>query len=69
MLGLAGICHFYLRSYEPSIPSILILRKEAWKTNASAVHIGRTCYTSELRNSIVENYFENQPKAETDKAG
>lgn len=34
MLGLAGICHFYLRSYEPSIPSILFLRKEAWKTNA-----------------------------------
>jgi lantibiotic modifying enzyme len=30
MLGLAGIGHFYLRQYRPSIPSILILRKEAW---------------------------------------
>ena len=30
MLGLAGIGHFYLRLYRPSIPSILILRREAW---------------------------------------
>ena len=30
MLGLAGIGHFYLRQYRPSIPSILLLRKEAW---------------------------------------
>jgi lantibiotic modifying enzyme len=30
MLGLAGIGHFYLRLHRPSIPSILILRKEAW---------------------------------------
>jgi lantibiotic modifying enzyme len=31
MLGLAGIGHFYLRLYQPLIPSILILRKEAWR--------------------------------------
>ena len=30
MLGLAGIGHFYLRQYRPTIPSILIVRKEAW---------------------------------------
>jgi lantibiotic modifying enzyme len=31
MLGLGGIGYFYLRMYEPSIPSILILRKDAWR--------------------------------------
>ena len=41
MLGLAGIGHFYLRLYEPSIPSVLILQKEAWKTN-TAVVMGRS---------------------------
>ena len=30
MLGVAGIGHYYLRLYQPSIPSILILKKEAW---------------------------------------
>ena len=31
MLGLAGVGQFYLRMAEPSIPSVLLLRKEAWK--------------------------------------
>ncbi len=31
MLGLAGIGHYYLRLHRPSIPSILILRKETWR--------------------------------------
>jgi lantibiotic modifying enzyme len=31
MLGLAGIGQFYLRLCEPSIPSILILRKDMWE--------------------------------------
>jgi lantibiotic modifying enzyme len=31
MLGLAGIGHYYLWLYQPSIPSILILRKNAWR--------------------------------------
>jgi len=30
MLGLAGIGHFYLRLYNPTVPSILLLRKEDW---------------------------------------
>jgi type 2 lantibiotic biosynthesis protein LanM len=30
MLGLAGIGHYYLRLHQPSVPSILILRKEEW---------------------------------------
>jgi type 2 lantibiotic biosynthesis protein LanM len=30
MLGLAGIGHYYLRLYRSSIPSILILQKDAW---------------------------------------
>jgi class II lanthipeptide synthase len=30
MLGLSGIGHFYLRLCHPSIPSLLILRKEEW---------------------------------------
>ena len=30
MLGLSGIGHFYLRLYRPSVPSVSILRKEAW---------------------------------------
>ncbi len=47
MLGLAGICHFYLRLYEPSIPSILILRKEAWKSNLSAVQSAELVRPSE----------------------
>jgi lantibiotic biosynthesis protein len=36
MLGLAGIGHFYLRLHDPSIPSILLLRKEAWGARSSA---------------------------------
>jgi type 2 lantibiotic biosynthesis protein LanM len=36
MLGLAGIGHFYLRLHDPSIPSILLLRKEAWSARSSA---------------------------------
>jgi lantibiotic biosynthesis protein len=31
MLGLAGIGHYYLRLHQPSVPSILILQKEAWR--------------------------------------
>src|SRR5262245_1285365 len=31
MLGLAGIGHSYLRLYQPSIPSILILQKDTWR--------------------------------------
>ncbi|HWB86860.1 MAG TPA: lanthionine synthetase LanC family protein [Bryobacteraceae bacterium] len=34
MLGLAGIGHYYLRLYRQSIPSILILRRNAWKEAA-----------------------------------
>lgn len=30
MLGLAGIGHHYLRLFQPTIPSLLILRKECW---------------------------------------
>jgi lantibiotic biosynthesis protein len=30
MLGMAGIGHYYLRLWQPSIPSILLLNKEAW---------------------------------------
>jgi hypothetical protein len=30
MLGLAGIGHYYLRLYQPAIPSVLILRKDVW---------------------------------------
>lgn len=30
MLGLAGIGHYYLRLYQPAIPSVLILRREVW---------------------------------------
>lgn len=30
MLGLAGVGQFYLRLAKPSIPSVLVLRKEAW---------------------------------------
>lgn len=34
MLGVAGIGHYYLRLYQPSIPSILILGKNAWSNRA-----------------------------------
>jgi lantibiotic biosynthesis protein len=37
MLGMAGIGHYYLRLYQPSIPSILILKKEAWSRSSSLV--------------------------------
>jgi lantibiotic modifying enzyme len=36
MLGLAGIGHYYLRLYQPSIPSVLILRKDSWSRKESA---------------------------------
>jgi lantibiotic modifying enzyme len=32
MLGLAGIGHFYLRLTDPAIPSILLLRRESFKS-------------------------------------
>jgi hypothetical protein len=32
MLGLAGIGHFYLRLAVPSVPSILILRREEFSS-------------------------------------
>jgi lantibiotic biosynthesis protein len=35
MLGLADIGHFYLRLDQPSIPSILILRKDTWRNGGS----------------------------------
>ena len=30
MLGMAGIGHYYLRLHQPSVPSILILKKDEW---------------------------------------
>jgi class II lanthipeptide synthase len=36
MLGLAGIGHFYLRMYNPAVPSILLLRREEWTASSSA---------------------------------
>ena len=49
MLGLAGIGHFYLRQYRPSIPSILILRKEAWSrgqvNHAAASQASTACHS------------------------
>ena len=35
MLGLAGVGHFYLRLYDPSIPSVLLLRREDFRPKAA----------------------------------
>ena len=35
MLGLAGIGHFYLRLHDPTIPSVLMLRREDFSSNES----------------------------------
>jgi hypothetical protein len=34
MLGLSGIGHFYLRLYNPTVPSILLLRRESFATGS-----------------------------------
>ncbi|HEY6374584.1 MAG TPA: lanthionine synthetase LanC family protein [Edaphobacter sp.] len=36
MLGLAGIGHYYLRLWQPSIPNILLLNKEVWSRREAA---------------------------------
>jgi lantibiotic biosynthesis protein len=33
MVGLAGIGHFYLRLYDPTVPSVLLLRPESFKAS------------------------------------
>ncbi|HVF14260.1 MAG TPA: lanthionine synthetase LanC family protein [Acidimicrobiales bacterium] len=51
LLGLAGIGLFYLRLHDPSIPSVLLLRPEAYRRLAvrhPAVDFGRI-YTSEVQ--------------------
>ena len=30
LVGLAGIAHFYLRGARPSVPSVLLIRPDAW---------------------------------------
>ena len=37
MLGLAGIGHYYLRLWQPSIPSIIFLNKDAWSRRGAGL--------------------------------
>ena len=38
MLGRAGIGYFYLRLYEPAVPTILLLRREDWTADKRVSH-------------------------------
>jgi lantibiotic modifying enzyme len=40
MLGIAGIGHYYLRLHQPTIPSMLILRKDAWNCTRNVLSTG-----------------------------